>query len=250
MSVVGGRFKYDVFVSHSHQDKTEFELEKWFEILDHDLQNVTVFGDSEPPAIRMDESWQLPDIGLIQEDEIRDELENSATLLILLSPEYLRSDWSRKELDWWKEAQEKAGLPIGSRVIVVEIEPVERDNWLSEILEQDGILQERYRFFDDNGDEYLAYKPGESQFDETMENLANDIRDNLNHIKELHDDGEDWVLADTDAILPKTSINITITDAKAGADIDFSLSTNTPPRGQITDSALNDFLPSSGIGRV
>lgn len=58
--------------------------------------------------------------------KLRDELENSAFLLVVLSPNWLNSDNCRGELEYFRTCRERRNEPINERIIVVEKYPVER----------------------------------------------------------------------------------------------------------------------------
>ncbi|WP_224791323.1 toll/interleukin-1 receptor domain-containing protein [Pseudomonas fluorescens] len=56
-------------------------------------------------------------------DQLREHINESALLVILMSDQYLESAWCTEERNWWCQHQEKLGFAINERIAVVKIWP-------------------------------------------------------------------------------------------------------------------------------
>jgi TIR domain len=127
VSHVGEPFVHDVFVSYSHGDAEgtgESRLQRWSQAFARELESelkaipafgaVRVFLDQHPrPSCGID-----PLEPLIA--QLRTDIESSALLMVLMSPQYLASRWCTQERDWWCATHRQTGLDEG-RIAVVRI---------------------------------------------------------------------------------------------------------------------------------
>ena len=126
--------KTDLFVSYAHVDDLPLEPERpgWVTTLVNSLKNLLAqrLGRGESISLWMDH--QLPgDVELTP--EIEGKLGEAAALLIVLSPAYLASTWCLKEMRFFRKAVRRVGGRVGARIFVVEYDPVERPQELSDL---------------------------------------------------------------------------------------------------------------------
>lgn len=115
MSFVGEPYEYDLFIGYSHgaglvDNDDDLPIRDWTrnvaEAVTRQLSlglnplgegHFSVYIDKdEPSASRL-------------EDEIKRKVQSSALMLIFLSPSYLRSQWSSKEIGWFFEQADEQG---------------------------------------------------------------------------------------------------------------------------------------------
>ena len=134
MSYVGGDYTCDIFVSYSHGDdglggayllpwSVAFSRELEYELrADRKYrQDLRVFLDKDHrPEQGVDPMAPLTDL-------LRQKVGESALLVVLMSPDYLASQWCTEERDWWRAHQVKLGLPTEERIAVVRIWPTNQE---------------------------------------------------------------------------------------------------------------------------
>jgi hypothetical protein len=117
----------DIFISYAHADDEVPEGARtgWVTTLVVELKKILrrKLGGSGA-AVWMDH--QLAGDENVS-DELRARLRESRTLVLVMSPGYLKSQWCQRELaNFLREA---GGRGVRPRVFLVEIEPIERDSW-------------------------------------------------------------------------------------------------------------------------
>ena len=136
MAYVGEPFAHDIFVSYSHGDDGNGQsfLQPWSVAFAHELerelrsdrrfrQDLRIFlDDKHRPGQGVDPMAPLT-------DQLRAEIGASAILLILMSPDYLASQWCAEERDWWCARQAELGLPADDRIAVIRIWPTGAEPW-------------------------------------------------------------------------------------------------------------------------
>lgn len=132
---VGSPFSSDIFISYSHGDDGAGlgYLQPWSAAFARELerelradrkfrQTLRVFLDQDlRPGQGVDPMAPLT-------EQLRTQIEHSALLVILMSPDYLASTWCAEEREWWFDRQQALGLPTEERVAVVKIWPTD-DPW-------------------------------------------------------------------------------------------------------------------------
>lgn len=119
--------KHDVFVSYAHSDDIP---ERWVTTLVRNLQEslASRLGRADAYSIWMDRnlipSHPIP-------NAITENLERSSTLLVVLSPAYLNSEWCRREANHFLETIRRTHTS-DQRVFIVEMRPTERSQWPAE----------------------------------------------------------------------------------------------------------------------
>jgi hypothetical protein len=125
MAYVPG-YEHDVFVSYAHIDNEPLmgAAEGWVTTLMQNLETVVrqKLGDRE----RRLDVWMDHELAGNRpfDDDVRGALERTATLLVIMSPGYLASDWCRKERETFRGLVSSRAR-AGSRVFVVHRDRVE-----------------------------------------------------------------------------------------------------------------------------
>jgi hypothetical protein len=154
MSFLGEPFKYDLFVSYSHGDfegSGRSNLRAWSQAfareLEGELRQHAKFGQLR---IFLDQQYR-PDQGFDPSEplttQLRNDIQASGMLVVLMSPQYLQSKWCSQELDWWARGQERAGLSTDGRIAVARIWPTD-EPWPEVLLDERGQALVGFTFYD------------------------------------------------------------------------------------------------------
>ncbi len=136
MAYVGPPFAHDIFVSYSHGDDGSGQsfLQPWSAAFARELerelradrrfrQQLKIFLDeNQRPGQGIDPMAPLS-------DQLRKDIGAAAILLVLMSPDYLASQWCAEERDWWCARQRELGLAADERIAVVRVWPTEDEPW-------------------------------------------------------------------------------------------------------------------------
>jgi hypothetical protein len=155
MAYVGAPFAHDLFVSYSHGSDAQGQglLRPWSVAFARELENelrtdrslrndLRLFMDVKPrPGEGVD-----PMSGLTQ--QLEQEIGASALLVVLMSPDYLASDWCRLERETWIRRQEELALPAQGRVAVVRIWPTQDEPWPTALCDGQGVPLLGFEFHD------------------------------------------------------------------------------------------------------
>ena len=171
-------FEDDVFISYAHNDNERLgkkEEHAWVEQFHLDLASRIKTHLNQPPQL-----WRDPDLkgNEVFDEKIANRLARSATLLTVLSDNYLERPYCQLEV---KVFCEKAGqdLRVGEkcRIFKVELRPVTR-NKLPPEFEGTGM----YVFHRPNADRELhpcVFPDEDAPYCEQLDSLARDIADTL-----------------------------------------------------------------------
>lgn len=154
MSYVGGPFAHDLFVSYSHGSDAGGQglLQPWSVAFARELERelrvdkrfrdtLSVFLDAKlRPGQGVD-----PMVGLTP--QLAQQIAASALLLVLMSPDYLASDWCRQEREAWAAAQGALRLGTDGRLAVVRIWPTQ-DPWPPLLCDPQGVPLVGFAFHD------------------------------------------------------------------------------------------------------
>jgi len=180
MSTYLSNYQQDIFVSYAHVDNQPFAgADKgWVTTLIKDLKNFLgkKLGRSDAYSLWLDD--ELRGNTAATPDTLK-QLENAATLILILSPGYLTSNWCHLELNTFLD---KVGKDSG-RVFVVEHDVVEeRHTELSDL--------RGYPFWvrDDTGKYRILAMPKpkpetEPEYYQILDNLACELTDKLKALK-------------------------------------------------------------------
>jgi hypothetical protein len=127
---VGPPFKNDLFISYSHGDdgSGNAHLQPWSaafaKALEDELRadrrfrkTLRVFLDQDQrPGLGVDPMAPLT-------EDLQAQITGSAFLVVLMSDDYLESQWCTDERNWWFEHQLELGLAAQRQVVVVKIWP-------------------------------------------------------------------------------------------------------------------------------
>lgn len=131
MGYVGEPFVHDVFLSYSHGDvdgSGQSKLKQWSQAFARELESEfkahPTFGrtfrlfldDHHRPGQSVD-----PMAGLT--GQLQADIEGTAVLAVLMSPQYLGSKWCGDERDWWCRRQKELGFTTDGRIAVARIWP-------------------------------------------------------------------------------------------------------------------------------
>ena len=145
MGYLSPDYTHDIFISYSHGDSRgtgSSQLKTWSQefaarlqgelSIDPKFKNVAVFIDANKRV----EHGLDPTLPLTA--EVRKGIQSSALLTILMSPQYVQSDWCRDERGWWLEANGQNGEFWG-RTFVARIWPIDDDaQWPNELRDERG----------------------------------------------------------------------------------------------------------------
>lgn len=130
MAYLSPHFEYDVFVSYSHGDPDETggsPLKEW----SHDLIKALI-ADTKAlqPEFRSLRVWWDKELDptLQLTPELRRKVEAAALLMIVMSPNYLDSNWCRDEEGWFRSQVESRGEENG-RVFVIRAVSTDKTYW-------------------------------------------------------------------------------------------------------------------------
>jgi hypothetical protein len=155
-SFVGPPFLYDVFVTYSHGDvkgSDDSPLKRWSQAFAKELESelrsypelgrqFSIFLDQGPPGASVN-----PMAGL--SDQLRRDVGASAVMALLMSPQYLGSQWCRDERDWWHEAQKKMQIPHDGRIAIARVWPLaDKAEWPAILVDGRGNPLVGFSFFD------------------------------------------------------------------------------------------------------
>jgi len=135
MSYVGSPFTQDLFVTYSHGTGVDGKahLREWSVAFAKELEselrferpyrdNLRLFIDNDlRPGQGVDPMAPLT-------EQLRGQIGDSALLVVLMSPDYIASQWCRQERDWWQQRQTELGISWDTRIAVVRAMPT-NDPW-------------------------------------------------------------------------------------------------------------------------
>jgi len=142
-------FPIDVFFSYSHgafEGQSNSELKRWSQKLAEDLREELSFSGLENLSFYLDESERKDesvDPTELLDSQLKEKVSSAALITLLMTPHYLRSEWCRREREWWREHNHPDPLSVGGRVFVSRIHPTDETDWPEELK---GLLG--YFFFD------------------------------------------------------------------------------------------------------
>jgi TIR domain len=194
MSSLGPDFQYDVFVSYAHWDplkKGKALLKTWSQAFVAELEE----------ELRIDPEWSDPKFFLDTRDienphapldkKISEALSNSALMLVLMSPHYLKSEACKKERAlWFEKAESEAFAGTRGRVLFARILPVLDSEWPKEFRDGDDRPPIGRWFFEQPG--RPKTRPfgwpdptgGSGKFRDNLIDLSGDIGARMRELKE------------------------------------------------------------------
>ena len=190
----GAQFERDMFVSYSHgirpHDASESDLKIWTRALVGKLtEHIGYSLDVQHKPVRIWYDDKLSGAAALT-DALKTEVENSATLLIIMTNQYLSSEWCKKERDWFETEVRRRGGGVDN-VFVVRAMPTENEQWPNFLKDGFGETVLGYRFCAEekgkaarpfgwvNPDQSKTY----DEFVESLTDLASNIATRLDDIR-------------------------------------------------------------------
>jgi hypothetical protein len=194
-------FDGEAFISYAHLDNLELvEGRKgWVANLHRALEVRVAQLLGKPPAI-----WRDPKLAGndLFEETLLERLKRVAVLVTVVSPRYLKSEWTIRELnEFWHAAQDQGGITVGSKARVFKVlkTPVPLDKTPSELR---GLIgYEFFRVDPDSGkvrelDEVFG-ADAQREFWIKLDDLAHDIVEILEALEGENAGGSDAMPAPT-----------------------------------------------------
>jgi hypothetical protein len=134
--------EHDIFVSYAHSDS----LNDWSKRLVEEVRNYVATGLALRHARQVDVWMDYKICGSTPlTRQLRDKVENSGVLLVLMSEWYLESSWCRDELEWFVNAVRQKDRPV----FVVRVRSTDHDGWPSVFKDERGHPLVGYDFVRD-----------------------------------------------------------------------------------------------------
>jgi hypothetical protein len=127
---VGEPFRHDIFVSYSHGDfdgSDHSPLKVWsvdfVQYLEQQIRQIRHFREVRMFLDQDHRPGQGVDPTEPLTEQLSVDIEGSALLVILMTPDYLASNWCGQERDWWLEQHHPDTIGAGGRIFVCRIWP-------------------------------------------------------------------------------------------------------------------------------
>jgi hypothetical protein len=190
-------YLHDVFVSYSHGDFDQAGtslLKDWstqfVELLNSNLSTVL----PRPASIFIDDSRRHENaINRLASltDQFKEKIEKSALLQILMSPQYLRSQWCRKELELWVASQPRKSGNQERRIAVARVPETDHEHWPQALKDAAGEALPAWWFYPRDGN-YFPYgwslawnrRAPDADFSSAMNNLTGALQRRLIELDE------------------------------------------------------------------
>lgn len=189
MAFLGSNDEPDVFISYAHIDNLpDREGEKgWVEDFESQLSVRLLKRFGEPVAV-----WRDPELSRAQlfDEVIEKAVRGSGVLISLITPRYLKSDYCRQEIDWFREkaAAEPAGLTVDDhlRVFPVLLYNLPFSDWPEVCRGTSG-----FEFYDAEGDDVgEPMDPRGERFHKQLQQLVKELQTVLTGLKSATEDPE------------------------------------------------------------
>jgi hypothetical protein len=148
------QFDYDVFISYAHghvPGVADPPLKRWSQAMIDRLKAdiASLFTDFDELKI-----WDYRSIDPTAEltDELRNKVERSCLLLIVMSPRYLASAWCKDELTWFERQFAERRKGVG-RVFIVRAVSTDSNKWPRFLKDERGHADLGFRFHRETDDE-------------------------------------------------------------------------------------------------
>jgi len=175
----------DVFISYSHKDNEfpKIEGRGWIEHFYDALKAAVTRARGRETDIALDREGMITGSSILT-PTIKETLEKTRALVIIVSPSYVTSKWCEDELQFFREAAGPGGLRIGTRTRVLKVNklPVSGASFLGRIPELEDSTG--YDFFQTQAGKPFELEPPHGavegkEFFRTLNALAYDLKDLL-----------------------------------------------------------------------
>lgn len=153
MAYLSPDFKFDLFISYAHGDFDQAGdslLKTWSQIFAAEFaKELRLSFEGKPLVVFLDED-KRPAFGIDPTrhltEQLRQKIQGSGLLVVLMSPFYLKSDWCKREVNWFV-AEAKRRLRGDGLLFVVRIWPTKAEDWPPELKDENGDQLPGFRFF-------------------------------------------------------------------------------------------------------
>ena len=198
MSIIGGKYKYDLFVSYSHgvalQDPTAYDqsaaVREWSRRLVKDVTNRLRIGFADDGMFEYYLDAREAESAQDLDKEVEEAIRKSAVLLVLMSPGYRDSKWCRNELQWFFEQADADGRGALEQCVLRVIIPTKHapeagKSWPTQLVGQDGNVVNRGEPFHDNDNVPIELNaPTFVRLEQPILSLVSELRRRLMRLKE------------------------------------------------------------------
>ncbi|MEO0796194.1 MAG: TIR domain-containing protein [Verrucomicrobiota bacterium] len=137
----GESFRNDVFVSYSHgkelAESGQSHLKLWSDVLISNLKEY-ISVPLRSADVKIWNDGKLPPNSPIT-DTIKEAVEGSAILVVILTDSYLRSDWCKAEREWFASEVSRRGGGSGlESVFVIRATNIEHEKWPDFLKDESG----------------------------------------------------------------------------------------------------------------
>jgi hypothetical protein len=186
-------FEHDIFISYAHDDnQSRIAKAGWVQQFHAALEQTLIekWGRRNCPSIWRDPRLQGNEVFA---ETLSDELRKVAVIISVVSPNYLESDWCKRELNEFRQAAEQRGgftLDRKVRAFKVIKTHIERDQEPEDL---QGITGYRFYKYDAASKRTTAFKltPDDDNLTAALnliEDMANDIMELLDKIRQSKGD--------------------------------------------------------------
>lgn len=188
----GKAFEHDIFVSYSHGIHTESGEDSDLKIWTHTLigklkEHIGYSLENKTHPVNVWYDAKLAG-NLLLTDTLKQKVEKSATLMVVMTDLYLESDWCQKEIDWFRNEINRRGGGV-EHVFVVRAMATNNQKWPDFLKDRYSETVFGYSFFDETkGPDARPYgwvKPSRAneQFYDALTKLVSDIAKMLDKIR-------------------------------------------------------------------
>lgn len=200
MSYVGGPFKNDIFISYSHGSadaQGDSTLTTWSHAFAAELETELRKHDHLRAGLSIYIDKRLDRFAGLTE-QLEYEARCSAVLTVLLTPDYLRSEWCTKERSWWQsgESTEPVQMASDGRIALIRVLPVKggESPWPDELADRHRVPLLGFSFHKEVPGTITApfssSSPGSDAFRAALGALVGDLGLKLKELKARVDERE------------------------------------------------------------
>jgi hypothetical protein len=140
MCFLGKPFQHDLFVSYSHgafPGEHNPDLKRWSQKFAKELRAELVgTPEFEKISVYLDQGKRVDesvDPTACLPEHLEKHASGSALLAILMTPHYLRSDWCRREREWWHGKNHRDTFGADERIFICRVRPTDKKTWPQEL---------------------------------------------------------------------------------------------------------------------
>jgi len=154
-------FENDIFISYCHYDNVAFKGEPGWVDCFHESLEISLLKRLGHKKVSIWRDKKLQGSTLF-DSHIKEQIRKSALFLALISPNYLKSDYCRQELEWFHNdaAKSLCGLSINNecRIFPVLLRNIRHDLWPQQLIGASGFPMHDQPEVSENPGESLDYR--------------------------------------------------------------------------------------------